>query len=132
MRQRRHERVLERLPLLEADELPWWRRRLVQRHLDRCEQCAEEAARQRRVAQQLADLRSTSDAAHEPPSELLDKLLDQAADPGLRARVAAPARGAVSGARPGLSVALAVVVLGLAALAAYAGWRLADHLTSDD
>lgn len=131
----RHERVQRQLPALGADELSWWRRRLVQRHLRRCDECAQEAARQAALEQELARL---GEAAAEPledvapPPELLDQLLDQSRDPGLRQRAAVPARGAVSGARPGLSFAFALTALALAAAAVYAGYRLADHLTRDD
>lgn len=132
MRQQRHERVVEQLPLLVADELSWWRRRRVERHLRRCADCAEEADRQRRVVTELAELRDARPGDdHEPPPELLDRLLDQAADPGLRARAAAPARGAISGARPGLSVALGLIVLALVAGAVWVGWRLADRLLDE-
>ncbi len=131
MRQRRHERVVEQLPLLAAGELSRLRRARVERHLRRCEDCADEAARQQRVAEELAELRDGTPDTHEPPPELLDRLLDQAAEPGLRARAAAPARGAVSGARPGLSVLLALVVLALVAGAVWAGWRLAERFLDD-
>ena len=132
MRQQRHDRVQRQLPLLVADGLSWWRHRLVNRHLLRCDVCAAEAARQERVVDQLAHLRDGDAADADPPLELLDQLLDQAADPGLRARVAAPARGAISGARPGLSAVLVLVLLGLAAAAVWVGWRLAEDLTADD
>lgn len=131
MRQQRHDRVQRQLPLLVADELSWWRDRLVQRHLRRCDACRSEAEQQRRLDAALSDLRDEGTADHEPPSDLLDQLLEQAAEPGLRARVAAPARGAVSGARPGLSVVLALVVVGLVAAAVWVGWRLADELLDD-
>lgn len=130
----RHDRVQRHLPALATDELSWWRRRLVERHLRRCRECADEAARQAEVEEELARLGTTiappDDVA--PPPHLLDQLLDQTRDPGLRQRAAVPARGAVSGARPGLSVAFALTALALAAAAVYAGYRLADHLTRDD
>lgn len=128
MRTTRHDRVRRRLPELVHDELSWWRARLVERHLRRCADCAEEAARQRQVAAGLDELgevveRPLDDV--EAPHDLLERLLEDARDPGLRQRVAAPARGAVSGARPGLSAALVVLVLAAAGLAVWAGWRLA-------
>ena len=117
----------QRLPALVEGDLSWWRRRLVERHLRRCAACAEEAARERQVA---AGLEEVGEAVEQPlvdvdaPPELLERLLEDAREPGLRQRVAVPARGAVSGARPGLSVTLAAVVLGLVALAVWLGWRL--------
>lgn len=128
----RHERVQQRLAALVDGELSWWRRRLVERHLRRCATCAEEADRERRVAEGLEEV---GDVAQRPlddveaPPELLEQLLEDARDPGLRQRVAVPARGAVSGARPGLSVTLGVLVLGLVALAVWVGWRLGRDQT---
>lgn len=127
MNRRRHDRVQARLPQFVDEELSGVRRRLVARHLRRCEQCRDEELRQRAVADELAALARTQVAAAEataPPPELLDQLLAQAEEPGLRERVAVPARGAVSGARPGLSVALVATVLGLALLVGWVGWRL--------
>ena len=127
MSSRRHERVQRHLPALVEDELPRWRRRLVERHLRRCEECARAAEREQQV---VAGLDAVGAAAQrplddvEPPPELLERLLEDVRDPGVRQRAAVPARGAVSGARPGLSVTLALVVLGLVGLAVWAGWRL--------
>lgn len=59
-----------------------------------------------------------------PPEGLLEDLLSQAAEGGLRSRAAVPMRGAVSGARPGLTVAFAGLAALVGALAAYATWRL--------
>lgn len=116
-----------RLPLYARDELSRWRRRLVARHLRRCDGCAAQLAREHEVLEQLERVgeqeeESLDDVA--PPDDLLATLLDQAREPSLRQRVAVPARGAVSGARPGLSVALVATILALVALAGWAGWRL--------
>lgn len=124
---RRCARVRRRLPLYARDELSWWRRRLVARHLGRCDACAAQLARELAVLEQLELVgeqaeESLDDVA--PPDDLLETLLDQARDPNLRQRVAVPARGAVSGARPGLSVALVATIVALVALAGWAGWRL--------
>lgn len=126
-RRDRHERVRAALPLLVRDDLGRVRRRLVQRHLASCEDCAAVRDDEAAVLAGLGALAAAERVATpaSPPDDLLDDLLARAREPDARARVAAPARGAISGARPGLSVALAVVVLGLAGLAVWAGWRLA-------
>lgn len=117
------------LPALVDGSLPGWRRRLVEVHLRRCAGCRAELERQRAVAAELQVLREATDAVEEPPpDDLLDRLLDQAHDPGLRARAAGPARGAVSGARPALSVTLLVVGAAVGTGIGYAGWRLARAL----
>lgn len=124
---RRCERVRVHLPGYVDNDLARPRHMLVERHLRRCVACAAEEARQRRVTHELASLRRSTDEALDdvaPPDDLLDNILDQTLEPGLRERVAVPARGAVSGARPGLSVALAAAVLALAFLAGWVGWRL--------
>jgi len=72
----------------------------------------------------LAGCTPTSDEPAPPPG-LLEALLAQAEDPGLRARAAVPARGAVSGARPGLSVVLLLVAAAASSTAGYALWRSA-------
>lgn len=131
----RHERVRAHLPALVAEELPRLRRRLVERHTARCDDCAGELARQRAVAARLARLRATAEEAVADmpvPGDLLDSLLEQAGDPGLRARAAVPVRGAISGARPDLTAALVLVVLALVATAAWAGWRLGRALGARD
>ncbi len=117
-------RVRGRLPALVDGELSRPAARLVERHLRRCDACAEEADRQRRLHARLARMAEDEvvpDVA--PPQDLLASLLEQAREPGVRERAAVPARGAVSGARPGLSVTLVVVVLSLVSLAGWAGWR---------
>lgn len=132
MRRRdRCERVRDRLPELVAGDLGRLARRRVERHLAGCESCRYEAERQRIVADGLEDVgRATTDelSAAGPPDDLLATLLEQAHDGGLRTRAAVPARGAVSGARPGLSVALAIFVLATAGLAAWAGWQLGHRV----
>lgn len=85
--------------------LPRLRRRLVGLHLRRCQDCQRAFSAERDLA---AGLRVLSSPAEAPPDGLLDELLAQAARPGVKGRAAVPARGAVSGARPALSVALLV------------------------
>lgn len=118
--------VRAQLPTLLADGLPRWRRRLVERHLRRCEGCGAELDRQRSVVEGLGGLGAVvaADAPEPPPDELLDALLEQAEHPGVRERAAVPARGAVSGARPGLSVALLVVGAVTGTAVGVAVWRL--------
>lgn len=119
------ERVQARLPRLVDGTLPGWRRRLLQRHVARCEVCADELARQQRVAEGLRELGEVVPRSQpDPPDELLDVILDQVHDPGIRQRVAGPARGAVSGARPELSV----MALLLSLLLSYVVWRATRRL----
>jgi anti-sigma factor RsiW len=114
------------LPGFVAGTLPRWRARLVGVHLRRCERCEAELERQRAVAAGLAELASAAgDVDEEPPEGLLDTLLAAADRPGVRGRAAVPARGAVSGARPALSVALLVAGAAVGTAAGYAGWRAA-------
>ncbi|MGH3442459.1 MAG: anti-sigma factor family protein [Nitriliruptorales bacterium] len=116
------ERVRARLPRLVDGTLPGWRRGLLERHLARCEECASELERQRAVAEGLRGLAEVPPGPEaEPPDELLDAILERVHEPGARERAAGPARGAVSGARPELSVAAVV----LAALVVYLAWRAA-------
>src|SRR3954470_1003702 len=112
--------VQGQLPSYVNKSLPRLRRRLVGLHLRRCAECQAEFARQREVSSGLAAL---SGPAEQPPAGLLDALLDQAAHPGVKGRVAVPARGAVSGARPALSVALLVAGAAAGTSLGYAGWR---------
>lgn len=98
------------------------RRRLVGLHLRRCRACQAAFAEQRRVEAGLAALATPVEP---PPEGLLDALLDQASRPGLTARAAVPARGAVSGARPALSVALLVAGAAAGTGIGYAGWTAA-------
>ena len=116
--------VRAHLPGLAAGTLPGWRRRLVAMHLRRCPDCPVELERQRAVAAALDRLSATPAAQDEPPPEgLLDALLEQAGQPGLRGRAAVPARGAVSGARPGLSVLLLVLAAAAGTALGYTSWR---------
>jgi predicted anti-sigma-YlaC factor YlaD len=104
--------------------LPRWRRRLVGLHLRRCQDCQREFSRQREVAAGLRVLAVPQPGPDEqPPEGLLDELLAQAAHPGVKGRAAVPARGAVSGARPALSVALLVAGAAAGTGVGYAGWR---------
>lgn len=98
------------------------RRRLVGLHLRRCPQCQAEFARQRDVSTGLAAL---AGPAATPPEGLLTSLLEQARQPGVKAKVAVPARGAVSGARPALSVVLLLAGAAAGTGIGYAGWRSA-------
>jgi anti-sigma factor RsiW len=112
--------VQQQLPAYVDRSLPRVRRRLVGLHLRRCTECQAEFARQRDVSGGLAALAGPSAA---PPEGLLTTLLDQAANPGVKGRVAVPARGAVSGARPALSVALLIAGAAAGTGLGYAGWR---------
>ena len=108
------------LPAYVGGSLSRVRRRLIGLHLRRCDDCQAEFSRQRQVSEGLAALSTPVEA---PPDGLLESLLDQAASPGLAGRVAVPARGAVSGARPALSVALLVAGAAAGTGVGYAGWR---------
>lgn len=111
------------LPAVVAGSLPRWRRRLVALHLRRCVDCAAELEHQRTVAAALDELATVEAADDDPPQGLLDTLLDQAGQPGLRGRAAVPVRGAVSGARPGVAAALLVAGALAGTAAGYASWR---------
>lgn len=114
------------LPGHVAGDLARWRRRLLTVHLRRCEGCAAELARQELVTRGLRELESAGeDAGGAPPPSLLEALLEQAERPGPRGRAAVPARGAVSGARPGLSAALLLAGAAAGTGAGYAAWRAA-------
>lgn len=121
--------VQAQLPALVDGTLPRWRRRLVTLHLRRCDECSAELERQRAVDAGLDDLGSVV-AGHPPtpPEGLLDALLAQAEQPGARGRAAVPVRGAVSGARPALSVALLVAGAAAGTAAGYATWRSAKAI----
>jgi anti-sigma factor RsiW len=123
-------RVQRRLPRLVEGELPAWRRRLVLRHVARCDACAAELGRQQSLADGLRELGDAPDAAgeEEPPEELLDAILERVHDTGIRARVAVPARGAVSGARPELSTAAVLMTL----LVVYLVWRVVRGIVGSD
>lgn len=118
--------VQAQLPGVVDGTLPWRRRRLVALHLRGCEACRAELERQRAVAAGLDELGEATAAMDEaPPEGLLDQLLEQAQRPGVRGRAAVPARGAVSGARPALSVALLIVGAAAGTGAGYVSWRAA-------
>ncbi len=112
--------VQSQLPAYVDRSLPVLRRRLVGLHLRRCRACQAEFSLQRDVAAGLVQL---AGPVEEPPPGLLDSLLEQAASPGVKGRVAVPARGAVSGARPALSVALLLAGAAAGTGVGYAGWR---------
>lgn len=122
--------VAAQLPGMVDGTLPRWRRRLVTAHLRRCERCNEELARQQEVARGLDQLGAAAEATEPdaPPEGLLDALLDQADHPGVRGRVAGPARGAVSGARPGLSAVLLLAGAAAGTAVGYGTWRGARAL----
>ncbi len=94
------------LPFLVSGELTGWGARVVRAHVKRCADCAAELARQEQVHAALATLR---DSRPQPPAGLLEDLLARARGGSLRERAAVPARGAVSGARPAMSVAFLTV-----------------------
>lgn len=98
------------LPAMIAGELHGLGERAVRKHVERCTECADAMARQANVHAGLQALRGSTVA---PPEGLLDDLLAVTAKKGLRGKAAVPARGAVSGARPGMSVAF--VAAGLVA-----------------
>jgi anti-sigma factor RsiW len=94
------------IPAMVSGELTGWPLHVVRAHLRRCADCTAELARQEQLATALTALR---DAPVEPPAGLLDDLLARADRRGVRERAAIPARGALSGARPGLSIAFLTV-----------------------
>ena len=112
--------VQGQLPAYVDRSLSRLRRRLVGLHLRRCPDCQAAFSAQRDVA---AGLRVLSTPTATPPDGLLDELLAQAARPGVKGRAAVPVRGAVSGARPALSVALLVAGAAAGTGVGYAGWR---------
>jgi hypothetical protein len=115
--------VQAHLPGYVDQTLPRWRRRLVRAHLRRCQDCSAELQRQESVVAGLEDLETAAAASVElPPEGLLNDLLGLTDKPSVIARAAVPARGAVSGARPGLSVALLVVGATAGTAAGYAAW----------
>jgi predicted anti-sigma-YlaC factor YlaD len=94
------------LPALAAGELSGWPLHVVRAHLKRCAHCAAEQVRQEHLTSALSTLKGQPPA---PPPGLLDDLLARADQRNVRERAAVPARGALSGARPGLSVAFLTV-----------------------
>jgi predicted anti-sigma-YlaC factor YlaD len=112
--------VQAQLPGYVGRTLPRVRRRLVGLHLRRCADCQRAFSAERDLA---AGLRVLAAPAEPPPEGLLEDLLAAAASPGVKGRAAVPARGAVSGARPALSVALLVAGAAAGTGVGYAGWR---------
>src|SRR3954463_8626374 len=94
------------LPFLVSGELTGWGARVVRAHLKRCDDCRAELARQEQLTSAVASL---LDSPPPPPAGLLDNLLARAHGGSLREKAAVPARGAVSGARPAMSVAFLTV-----------------------
>jgi predicted anti-sigma-YlaC factor YlaD len=108
------------LPALAAGELSGWPLHVVRAHLRHCADCSAELARQVQLTDALASLK---DAPPSPPAGLLDDLLARADQRGVRDRAAVPARGALSGARPGLSVAFLTVGAAASTGVGYGVWR---------
>jgi predicted anti-sigma-YlaC factor YlaD len=94
------------MPALAAGELSGWPLHVVRAHLRRCADCAADYERQQQLSDALASLKGQPP---EPPAGLLGDLLARADQQRVRERAAVPARGALSGARPGLSVAFLTV-----------------------
>ncbi len=113
--------VRTNLPAYVDRSLDPLRRRLLALHLRRCSTCQAEFSAQRDLAASLASLAGRGET---PPEGLLEQLLEQSGSP----RGATPLRGAVSGARPILSVALLAAGAASAAGAGYASWLSAKHL----
>lgn len=121
MSERVCQEVRAQLPSYVDRSLPGLRRKLVALHLRRCAACQAEFSAQRDLHAGLASLAPRGEA---PPDGLLASLLAQSASP----RGAAPLRGAVSGAKPALSVALLVAGAASAAGAGYASWLSAKNV----
>jgi hypothetical protein len=94
------------LPFLVSGELTGWGARVVRAHVKRCDDCRRELDRQEQLTSAFASLRESPPA---PPAGLLDDLLRRAHGGSMREKAAVPARGAVSGARPAMSVAFLTV-----------------------
>ncbi len=108
------------LPFLVSGELTGWGARVVRAHLKRCGDCSAELARQEQLTTAFAAIR---ESRPEPPPGLLDDLLHRARGGGLRQRAAVPARGAVSGARPAMSVAFLTVGAAASTGLGYAAYK---------
>jgi predicted anti-sigma-YlaC factor YlaD len=115
------------LPSMVSRELSGWPLHVVRAHLRRCTACSAELIRQEQLAAALTAMRETT---VEPPPGLLDDLLARADRRGVRERAAIPARGALSGARPGLSVAFLTVGAAASTGIGYGLWRGARALRS--
>jgi hypothetical protein len=63
-----------------------------------------------------------------PPAGLLEDLLEQASHPGVKGRAAVPVRGAVTGARPLLSVLLLLSGAAVGGAVGWACWRASLRL----
>ncbi len=114
--------VRDQLPAYLGGDLSGWSARTMRRHLRRCHDCATVRDSQLRVDETLSALRAGGGV---PPEGLLDDLLERARSPRLRERAAVPVRGAVSGARPGLSVAFLTVGAAASTGVGWAVWRAA-------
>jgi anti-sigma factor RsiW len=108
------------LPFLVSGELTGWGARVVRGHLKRCEHCRAELVRQEQLTTAFASLR---ESPPEPPAGLLDNLLQRAHGGSLREKAAVPARGAVSGARPAMSVAFLTIGAAASTGAGYAVYK---------
>jgi hypothetical protein len=108
------------LPFLVSGELTGWGARVVRAHVKRCQECSTELERQEQLSSALASMR---ESPPEPPPGLLDDLLRKARGGSLRERAAVPARGAVSGARPAMSVAFLTVGAAASTGLGYAAWK---------
>ena len=108
------------LPFLVTGEVTGWAARVVRAHVKRCKDCSAELARQEHLSSAFASMKS---APPEPPPGLLEDLLARAHGKGIRERAAVPARGAVSGARPALSVAFLTVGAAASTGVGYAAYK---------
>ena len=133
MRRAQHEgsrvcaEVQSQLPAYVDRSLPRLRRRLVGLHLRRCAACQTQFSRQRAVSDGLITLAPGMTPTPQdqlPPEGLLSALLQQAAQPGVKGRAAVPVRGAVSGARPSLSVALLVAGAAAGTGVGFGAWQV--------
>ena len=108
------------LPFLVSGELTGWGARVVRAHVRRCDRCGPQLARQEQLASAFTSMRAAPPA---PPPGLLDDLLSRAHGGKLRERAAVPARGALSGARPAMSVAFLTVGAAASTGVGYAAYR---------
>ena len=108
------------LPFLVSGEVTGWAARVVRAHVKRCADCRAELLRQEQLAGAFASMKA---APPKPPAGLLEDLLARAHGKGIRERAAVPARGAVSGARPALSVAFLTVGAAASTGVGYAAYK---------